>query len=105
MAIGSKVSGEFKSASGLFAKVNGGWKKAQFGYIKVAGQWQQFWADKLEDDFGRANTQSGLGTAFSGQAWSILRSLWQIKDNAANTTGTKTDFPLAGLKTLLQKDI
>ena len=97
MAIGSKVSGDFKSASGLFAKVNGGWKKAQFGYIKVAGEWKQFWADKLEDDFGRANTQSGLGAAISGQAWTVLRSLWQIKDNAANTTGTKTDYPLASI--------
>jgi hypothetical protein len=97
MAIGSRVSGDFKSASGLFAKVNGGWKKAQFGYVKVAGEWKQFWADKLEDDFGRANTQSGLGTALSGQAWTVLRSLWQIKDNAANTTGTKTDYPLASV--------
>ena len=98
MAIGSKVSGDFKSASGLFAKVNGGWKKAQFGYIKVAGEWKQFWADKLEDDFGRANTQSGLGAALSGQAWTILRSLWQINNNAANTTGTKTDYPLANIE-------
>ena len=97
MAIGSRVSGDIKSASGLFAKVNGGWKKAQFGYVKVSGQWKQFWADKLEDDFGRANTQSGLGTALSGQAWSVLRSLWQINSNAANTTGTKTDLPLASI--------
>ena len=98
MAIGSKVSGDFKSASGLFAKVNGGWKKAQFGYVKVEGEWKQFWADKLEDDFGRANTQSGLGVAISGQAWSVLRSLWQIKDNAANTTGSKADYPLANVE-------
>jgi hypothetical protein len=98
MAIGSRVSGNLKSASGLFAKVNGGWKKAQFGYVKVEGEWKQFWADKLEDDFGRANTQSGLGVAISGQAWSVLRSLWQIKDNAANTTGTKTDYPLANVE-------
>ncbi len=29
MAIGSRVSGELKSAAGLFAKVDGGWKKAK----------------------------------------------------------------------------
>jgi hypothetical protein len=97
MAIGSRVSGNLKSASGLFAKVNGGWKKAQFGYVKVAGEWKQFWADKLEDDFGRANTQSGLGVSLSGQAWAVLRSLWQINSNAANTTGSKSDFPLANV--------
>jgi hypothetical protein len=99
MAIGSRVSGDFKSASNLFAKVNGGWKKAQFGYIKVGGNWKQFWAAELVDEFGRANTQSGLGTAVSGQAWSVLRSQWQILNNAANTLGTKTDYPLATVDT------
>lgn len=95
MAIGSKVSGDFKSASNLYAKVNGGWKKAQFGYIKVDGTWKQFWAAELVDDFGRANTQSGLGTANSGQAWTVARSQWQIESNAARTPGTKTEYPLA----------
>jgi hypothetical protein len=97
MAIGSKVSGNFKSASGLFAKVNGGWKKAKFGYIKVNGQWQQFWADKLLDLFDRIDTTSGLGTADSGQAWTILRSQWQINSNNAKTTGSKSDYPLASI--------
>jgi hypothetical protein len=97
MAIGSKVSGDFKSASGLFAKVNGGWKKAQFGYIKVAGEWKQFWADKLEDAFDRTDTTNTLGTATSGQAWTLLRSQWQINSNAARTTGAKTDYPLANI--------
>jgi len=97
MAIGSKVSGNFKSASGLFAKVNGGWKKAKFGYIKVNGQWQQFWADKLEDTFNRTDTTNTLGVAESGQAWTILRSQWRINSNNANTTGAKTDYPLASI--------
>ena len=95
MAIGSKVSGDFKSASNLYAKVNGGWKKADFGYIKVNGTWKQFWAAEVIDAFDRANTQTGLGTATSGQAWTIARSQWQISGNAARTTGTKTDYPLA----------
>lgn len=97
MAIGSKVSGNFKSASGLFAKVNGGWKKAKFGYIKVGGEWKQFWADKLEDAFNRADTINTLGVADSGQAWTILRSQWRINSNNANTTGAKTDYPLANI--------
>jgi hypothetical protein len=97
MAIGSKVSGNFKSASGLFAKVDGGWKKAKFGYVKVAGEWKQFWADKLEDLFNRADTTSGLGAADSGQGWTILRSQWQINSNAAKTTGSKSDYPLASI--------
>lgn len=95
MAIGSRVSGELKSAAGLFAKVDGGWKKAKFGYVKVAGEWKQFWADKLEDLFNRLDTTSGLGTADSGQAWNIVRSQWQINGNAAKTTGSKNDVPLA----------
>jgi hypothetical protein len=95
MAIGSRVSGEFKSASNLFAKVNGGWKKADFGYIKVNGVWKQFWAAEVIDSFNRADTQTGLGTATSGQAWTIARSQWQINANNARTTGTKTDYPLA----------
>ena len=99
MAIGSKVSGDFKSASNLYAKVNGGWKKAQFGYVKVAGEWKQFWAAELIDAFSRTDTQSGLGTAPSGQAWTTLRSQWQINGNAAKTTGTKTDYPLAVVDT------
>lgn len=97
MAIGSKVSGNFKSASSLYGKVNGGWKKAKFGYIKVGGQWKQFWADKLEDTFNRIDTTSGLGTAESGQAWTVLRSQWRINSNNANTTGAKTDYPLASI--------
>jgi hypothetical protein len=97
MAIGSKVSGDFKSASGLFAKVNGGWKKAKFGYIKVNGEWKQFWADKLLDTFNRTNTTSSLGSADSGQGWTILRSQWQINSNNAKTTGSKTDYPLASI--------
>jgi hypothetical protein len=97
MAIGSKVSGDFKSASGLFAKVNGGWKKAKFGYVKVNGEWKQFWADKLLDTFSRLDTTSGLGTAESGQAWDILRSQWQIRSNSARTTGSKSDYPLASI--------
>jgi hypothetical protein len=97
MAIGSKVSGDFKSASGLFAKVNGGWKKAKFGYIKVNGEWKQFWADKIEDTFNRANTTSGLGSADSGQGWTVLRSQWQINSNNARTTGSKSDYPLASI--------
>jgi len=97
MAIGSKVSGNFKSASGLFAKVNGGWKKAKFGYIKVNGEWKQFWADKLEDTFNRADTTSTLGVAESGQAWTVLRSQWQINSNNAKTTGSKSDYPLASV--------
>jgi hypothetical protein len=97
MAIGSKVSGNFKSASGLFAKVNGGWKKAKFGYIKVNGEWKQFWADKLEDAFSRADTTNTLGVADSGQAWTILRSQWRINSNNASTTGAKTDYPLASI--------
>lgn len=95
MAIGSKVGGNFKSASGLFAKVDGGWKKAQFGYVKVNGQWKQFWAADLTDSFSRADTTSTLGVTESGQAWSILRSQWRINNGFANTTGTKTDYPLA----------
>jgi hypothetical protein len=97
MAIGSKVSGDFKSASGLFAKVNGGWKKAKFGYIKVNGEWKQFWADKVVDTFSRIDTTSGLGSAESGQAWTVLRSQWQINSNNARTTGAKTDYPLASI--------
>jgi hypothetical protein len=97
MAIGSKVSGNFKSASGLFAKVNGGWKKAKFGYVKVNGEWKQFWADKLEDTFNRTDTTNTLGVAESGQAWTILRSQWRINSNNASTTGTKTDYPLASI--------
>lgn len=98
MAIGSKVSGDFKSASGLFAKVDGGWKKAKFAYVKVAGEWKQFWADKLEDAFDRTDTTSGLGAATSGQAWTILRSQWQINSNNAKTTGAKADYPLANIE-------
>jgi hypothetical protein len=97
MAIGSKVSGNFKSASGLFAKVNGGWKKAKFGYIKVGGEWKQFWADKLEDAFNRIDTTNTLGVADSGQAWTILRSQWRINSNNANTTGSKSEYPLANI--------
>jgi len=97
MAIGSKVSGNFKSASGLFAKVNGGWKKAKFGYIKVNGEWKQFWAEKLEDTFNRTDTVSTLGVAESGQAWTNLRSQWQINSNNARTTGSKSDYPLASI--------
>jgi hypothetical protein len=95
MAIGSKVSGNFKSASNLFAKVNGGWKKADFGYVKVNGEWKQFWAAEVIDSFDRANTQTGLGTANSGQAWTVARSQWQISNNAARITGSKSDYPLA----------
>jgi hypothetical protein len=95
MAIGSKVSGDFKSASGLFAKVNGGWKKASFGYINVEGIWKQFWAEKLQDAFDRADTTSTLGTAPSGQAWTIARSAWRINANNASTTGSKSDYPMA----------
>lgn len=95
MAIGSKVSDNFKSATGLFAKVDGGWKKAQFGYVKVDGQWKQFWAADLKDTFSRADTTSGLGTTESGQAWNIVSSQWRINNGFANTTGAKTDYPLA----------
>lgn len=95
MAIGSKVSGDFKSATGLFAKVNGGWQKAKFGYVKVDGEWKQFWANKLLDTFARTDTTSGLGTAESGQAWTIARSTWRINSGNATTAGSKTDYPLA----------
>lgn len=95
MAIGSRVSGNLKSAAGLFAKVDGGWKKAKFGYVKVNGEWKQFWADKLEDFFSRADTVSGLGTAESGQAWDIVRGQWRINSNNASTTGAKSDVPMA----------
>ena len=95
MAIGSKVSGDFKSATGLFAKVNGGWQKAKFGYVKVDGVWKQFWANKLLDTFSRTDTTSGLGTSESGQAWTIARSTWRINSNNATTAGSKTDYPLA----------
>lgn len=95
MAIGSKVSGNFKSGTGLFAKVDGGWKKAQFGYVRVDGQWRQFWAADLKDAFSRADTTNSLGTAESGQAWNIVSSQWRINNGFANTTGAKTDYPLA----------
>jgi hypothetical protein len=95
MAIGSKVSGQFKSASNLYAKVDGGWKPARSGFIKVAGVWKQFWAAEIKDEFGRANTASSLGTADSGTAWDVLRGVWRIQNNAANTTSAKTDYPLA----------
>jgi hypothetical protein len=95
MPISPKVNGTFKGANGLFAKVNGGWKKAQFGYVKVEGQWKQFWAGSLEDTFDRADTTNTLGTSQSGQAWTIVRSQWRINSNNANTTGAKTDYPLA----------
>lgn len=95
MAIGSKVSGQFKSASNLYSKVNGGWKPARAGYIKVENVWKQFWAAEIKDAFGRANTASSIGTADSGQSWEILRGIWRILDNAANTTSAKTDYPLA----------
>jgi hypothetical protein len=93
--INPKVNGTYKGTSGLFAKVNGGWKKAQFGYVKVAGQWKQFWAGELKDEFARADTTSSLGTADSGQAWTIVRSQWRINSGNANTTGAKEDYPLA----------
>jgi hypothetical protein len=95
MAIGSKVSGQFKSASNLYAKVDGGWKPARSGFIKVAGVWKQFWAAEIKDSFGRANTASSLGTADSGTAWDVLRGVWRIQNNAANTTSAKTEYPLA----------
>lgn len=95
MAIGSKVSGQFKSASNLYAKVDGGWKPARGGFIKVAGVWKQFWAAEIKDAFGRTNTNNTLGTADSGTAWEILRGGWRIQNNAANTTSAKTDYPLA----------
>jgi hypothetical protein len=95
MSIGSKVSGDFKAASNIYAKVNGGWKKGSFGYIKVNGDWKQFWAEKLEDSFDRTDTTSTLGVAPSGQAWTIARSTWRISANNATTAGAKTDYPLA----------
>lgn len=95
MPISPKISGTYKGANGLFAKVNGGWKKAQFGYVKVDGQWKQFWAGSLEDTFDRADTTSSLGTSQSGQAWTTVRSQWRINSNNANTTGAKSDYPLA----------
>jgi hypothetical protein len=95
MAIGSKVSGQFKSAANLYAKVDGGWKPARAGYIKVENVWKQFWAAEIKDGFGRANTSSSIGTADSGQSWEVLRGVWRILDNAANTTSAKTDYPLA----------
>jgi len=99
MAIGSKVSGDFKSGSGLFAKVNGGWKRAQFGYVKVNGNWKQFWAAELKDTFSRQDTTNTLGVAESGQAWELKRSQWRINSNNANTTGSKSDYPLATIDT------
>ena len=101
MAIGSKVSGVFKTATGLHAKVNGGWKPAQKAYVKVfdtntnESAWKLFWAAEIKDTFGRANTNNTLGNSESGIAWSILRGAWRIQNNAANTTSAKTDYPLA----------
>ena len=101
MAIGSKVGGVFKTATGLHAKVNGGWKPAQKAYVKVfdtntnVSSWKLFWAAEIKDTFGRANTNNTLGTSESGAAWSILRGAWRIQNNAANTTSAKTDYPLA----------
>jgi hypothetical protein len=95
MAIGSKVSGDFKAASNIYAKVNGGWKKGTFGYVKVEGTWRQFWAEKLQDTFDRTDTTSTLGTATSGQSWTIARSNWRINSNNATTSGAKTDYPMA----------
>jgi hypothetical protein len=95
MSIGSKVSGDFKAASNIYAKVNGGWKKGTFGYVKVEGTWRQFWAEKLQDTFDRADTTSSLGTATSGQAWTIARSNWRINSNNATTSGSKSDYPMA----------
>ncbi len=99
MAIGSKVSGQFKSASNFYAKVNGGWKSADFGYVKVEGTWKQFWARELTDSFGRANTASSLGSAESGQGWTATRGIWRILNNAANTTSAKSEYPLALINT------
>ena len=95
MAIGSKVSGNFKAASNIYAKVNGGWKKGTFGYVKVDDTWRQFWAEKLQDTFDRTDTTSTLGTATSGQAWTIARSTWRIFANNATTAGSKSDYPMA----------
>ena len=101
MAIGSKVGGVFKTATGLHAKVNGGWKPAQKAYVKVfdtntnESAWKLFWAAEIKDTFGRANTNNTLGNSEGGIAWSILRGAWRIQNNAANTTSAKTDYPLA----------
>lgn len=101
MAIGSKVSGVFKTATGLHAKVDGGWKPAQKGFVKVfdtntnISSWKLFWAAEIKDTFGRANTNNTLDNSEGGIAWSILRGAWRIQNNAANTTSAKTDYPLA----------
>lgn len=101
MAIGSKVGGVFKTATGLHAKVTGGWRPAQKAFVKVfdantnISSWKLFWAAEIKDTFGRANTNNTLGNSEGGIAWSILRGAWRIQNNAANTTSAKTDYPLA----------
>lgn len=101
MAIGSKVGGVFKTATGLHAKVSGGWKPAQKAFVKVlntntsTSEWKLFWAAEIKDTFGRGNTNNTLGTSDGGADWSILRGAWRIQNNAANTTSAKTDYPLA----------
>jgi hypothetical protein len=95
MPILPKVSGTYKGTSNLFAKVDGGWKKAKGGWVKVDGTWRQFFAAELTDTFNRADTTNTLGTSDSGLAWEIISSQWRINGGFANTTGTKTDYPLA----------
>lgn len=94
MPIQIKVANDYVSSGSVFFKSGGAWKKAKEGYVKVDGVWKKFFVSEFKDFFERT-LASGLGTAPTGQIWTIGRGTWVISSGKAQINTAKSNYPIA----------
>ena len=84
-----KVSGAWKTVSGMSVKVGGAWKTVNTGFVKVAGAWKEWYRNALVDLFTRTTSGS------LGGFWTNVRGTWFANGSQAQSNDAASNYSLA----------
>lgn len=90
-----KVSGAWKTLTGIHTRVSGTWKAVNAGYIKVSGVWKQFYAAvayALSGETGIIGAETQPATSYAGVRINADGTVDKREDGTYTQIDSATDY-------------